>query len=103
MGKRRPFRNCGNCWWFVEYTESFKARCDFDGYCQLSMKPHKCSDVQYCWEAMADLPECDNCGHCTYLGEGDYVCGVGEPVLVIDEWHPTEAYLACEGKSWIEK
>lgn len=103
MGKRRPVRNCGNCWWFVEYLESFKARCDFDGYCQYDMKPHKCSDKCEDWTKMHTLMGCDNCDHCAYLGGGDFVCGLGQPVLVMEEWQPTEAYYACKGKHWIER
>lgn len=39
------------------------------------------------------------CDHCTYIGEGDFICdsGPGEPVLVVDDWEPTENYLQCKG------
>lgn len=35
------------------------------------------------------------CDECQYIGEGDFVCMKGDPVLVIDEWVPTDQYLRC--------
>lgn len=44
--------------------------------------------------------QCDPglCDHCTYIGGGDFLCdrpGLDEPVLVMDEWEPTEHYMEC--------
>lgn len=41
------------------------------------------------------------CDHCTYIGEGDFICdlhGVGPDatVFVIEDWEPTEHYLQCQ-------
>ena len=42
---------------------------------------------------------CTGCQHCTYIGEGDFVCAkhICEPdkALVIDGWVPTDNYLQC--------
>lgn len=43
--------------------------------------------------------ECSSCPHCTYIGEGDFVCDkhIHQPdkALVIDEWTPTDNFLQC--------
>lgn len=38
------------------------------------------------------------CDHCTYVGEGDFLCDncPGEAYLVVmSDWEPTEDYLHC--------
>ena len=47
---------------------------------------------------------CENCGNCTYLGEGDFACMADESdaVMVKEEWVPTESYFHCGGKKWEE-
>lgn len=43
------------------------------------------------------------CDHCIYLGEGDFVCmKQSEPILVVDEWTPTDEYLWCQRKKNIK-
>ena len=45
--------------------------------------------------------DCSNCGNCEYVGEGAYACMEGpEPVIVMEEHQPTDAFLFCEGKAW---
>ena len=39
------------------------------------------------------------CDHCMYIGEGDFICDMEEePVLVVESWEPTDAYMMCEAK-----
>lgn len=42
---------------------------------------------------------CDNCGECTYVGDGGYWC-MEHCKLVMDDFEPTEDYFVCGGKSW---
>lgn len=46
-----------------------------------------------------DKRTCDPgmCDNCNYIGEGDFICDRGpEPVLVMDEWEPTENFERCK-------
>ena len=41
------------------------------------------------------------CDHCTYIGEGDFLCDKfeeedGEPTVVMTDWEPTESYVRCK-------
>lgn len=38
------------------------------------------------------------CDHCTYIGEGDFICdkGPGEPVIVVEDWEPNENAGRCK-------
>lgn len=36
------------------------------------------------------------CGHCMYLGEGDFFCDKYE-TFVVGEWEPTDDYMICKG------
>ena len=40
---------------------------------------------------------CINCDHCVYIGEGDYICNVDEPILVMEEFCPNDDYWCCGG------
>lgn len=47
--------------------------------------------------------DCDSCGNCVYIGEGDFACIVKETaVLVKEDFIPNECFLSCEGKRWEE-
>lgn len=38
------------------------------------------------------------CDHCTYVGEGDFLCDNTDDeayVVVMSDWEPTEQYLHC--------
>lgn len=40
---------------------------------------------------------CQNCEHCVYICEGDFICDMDEPILVMEDYTPTEDYLYCDG------
>lgn len=54
------------------------------------------------------IKSCDNCGHCVYMGEGDFACmfDASDAVLVKEEWIPTSEYISGDGKStcldWVD-
>lgn len=41
---------------------------------------------------------CENCINFTPIGEGDHICIANEPVLILDDYMPTENYFYCKGK-----
>ena len=50
---------------------------------------------------ITDKPEaCITCEHCIYIGEGDYICDVDEPVLVMEEHLPSDDYYYCGGADY---
>ena len=48
---------------------------------------------------LTDMLNCHNCENCTYIGEGDYMCGMSNEI-VISDWQPTEDYYTCEGREF---
>lgn len=46
---------------------------------------------------------CLNCCHCIYIGEGDYICDVDEPIIVMEEHCPNDNYWYCAGCDWEEE
>lgn len=38
------------------------------------------------------------CDHCTYIGDGDFLCDKGTPVpiLVVESWEPTSEAGRCQ-------
>ena len=39
----------------------------------------------------------EECEHCLYIGEGDFVCDLNDDYkIVIEDFEPTEDYLICE-------
>jgi len=48
------------------------------------------------------VKSCENCEHCTYIGDGDYVCFAdpSDAQIVKSEHIPTDDYFCCEGKDW---
>jgi len=46
---------------------------------------------------MCDPGMCDNC---QYIGEGDFICDDAPegPVIVAEDWEPTENYLRCKSR-----
>jgi hypothetical protein len=46
---------------------------------------------------------CQNCEHCIYLCEGDFICDMDEPTLIIEEWQPTKDYYNCGGVDFEEQ
>ena len=59
------------------------------------MSKMKRRSMKMCYPAM--------CDHCTYIGEGDFICDRfededGNPAIVVmSDWEPTEDYLKCKG------
>lgn len=46
---------------------------------------------------------CESCGHCLYIGEGDFICDAGDrPVMVISDFMPMPKYRYCDGREWEE-
>lgn len=46
---------------------------------------------------------CETCVNFTPIGEGDHICIADEPVLILDDYTPTENYFYCGGskhESW---
>lgn len=43
--------------------------------------------------------ECSYCLKCTFICEGDAICSLvdADPVLVLENHHPTGAYMWCDG------
>lgn len=42
---------------------------------------------------------CYNCGHCVYIGEGDYICDMSHGI-VMEDWIPADDFYSCEGKDY---
>lgn len=55
------------------------------------------------------IAACETCDNCIAIGEGDHICyevesDDGEPAtMVISEYVPTEEYLKCGGKKYVER
>ena len=43
---------------------------------------------------------CENCANFVPIGEGDHVCIADEPILILDDYEPTEDYYYCNGESY---
>ena len=51
-----------------------------------------------------NLPKiCSTCANCVYIGEGDYICDVDEPILVMEDHMPNENYCCCNECDWEEQ
>ena len=47
--------------------------------------------------------DCDSCGNCVYIGEGDFACIAKETAVIVKEdFAPNEYFLNCEGELWEE-
>ena len=46
---------------------------------------------------------CSTCANCIYIGEGDYICDVDEPILVMEDHMPNENYCTCNECDWEEQ
>lgn len=44
---------------------------------------------------------CENCENCLPIGEGDHFCDVIQDIVLAD-YAPTENYLGCDGKGYVE-
>ena len=43
---------------------------------------------------------CINCDNCVYIGEGDSICTLEDPVLVLEDWESTDEYYYCGGEGY---
>ena len=46
---------------------------------------------------------CLTCSHCIYIGEGDYICDVDEPIIIMEEYIPNDNYWYCAGCDYEEE
>lgn len=55
-------------------------------------------------DEVTNMAGCINCENCIPIGEGDHVCfeASEDPILVLDEYEPTDDYFACGGSSYVE-
>lgn len=50
------------------------------------------------------IKTCETCENCIPIGEGDHVCHECEtPIMPISDYNPTDKYLACRGKHYVER
>lgn len=47
-------------------------------------------------------PCCHTCANCTCIGEGDHICIAEEPILVMEDYIPTDEYFSCGGADYEE-
>lgn len=47
-----------------------------------------------------EIKICSNCDHCVYIGDGDYICDVDEPVVVMEDHCPNDNYIYCGLADW---
>lgn len=45
---------------------------------------------------------CETCINCLPIGEGDHICDATTPVMVIEDYAPTDDYYWCGGSKWEE-
>ena len=56
------------------------------------------------WKTKKNQPKiCSTCANCVYIGEGDYICDVDEPIIVMEDHMPNENYCACNECDWEEQ
>lgn len=46
---------------------------------------------------------CENCENCIYIEEGDSICNISDPEIVIDNWVPIKYAENCKGYKEIEQ
>lgn len=46
---------------------------------------------------------CSTCANCICIGEGDFICDVDEPILVMEDYIPTEDFCCCNECDWEEE
>lgn len=50
------------------------------------------------------IGDCFNCGNCIYYAEGDSYCDyTNDFPFVFEDWVPTDKFMWCKGKHWIEQ
>ena len=46
---------------------------------------------------------CELCDECIPIGEGDHLCTLEEPKVIIENYQPTAEYYWCKGKYFGER
>ena len=50
---------------------------------------------------LTDKINCHNCENCCYVGEGGYMCGCNNEIVIDDFVIPTDEFYWCEGKEFV--
>ncbi len=51
-----------------------------------------------------EIKICNNCDHCIYIGEGDYICDADEkPIIIMEEHLPNDNFWWCASSEWEEE
>ena len=52
-----------------------------------------------------EIKGCEYCDSLIPIGEGDHICTDcgGEPKIVICDYNPTDEYMACGGRHFVER
>ena len=45
---------------------------------------------------------CETCVNFIPIGEGDHICDASAPVMVLEDYTPTDKYYWCKGEHWEE-
>ncbi len=45
---------------------------------------------------------CETCANLLPIGDGDHICDASSPVMVMEDYEPTDDYCWCKGKHWEE-
>jgi len=43
---------------------------------------------------------CNTCVNCVYIGEGDFICDYEEPVLIMEDFTPSDDFMYCNGENY---
>ena len=38
---------------------------------------------------------CEQCENCVYIGEGDFICTLESPIIIMEDFCPNENYMYC--------
>ena len=44
---------------------------------------------------------CVDCDNLMCIGEGDFICTADEPVLVMEDYAPSDGYFCCGGADYV--
>ncbi|HJB83081.1 MAG TPA: hypothetical protein H9711_08025 [Candidatus Mediterraneibacter intestinavium] len=45
---------------------------------------------------------CETCVNFIPIGKGDHICDASAPVMVLEDYTPTDKYYWCKGEHWEE-
>lgn len=52
---------------------------------------------------MKEIKQCNDCGNCLAIREGDFICSEHPGSIVLENYEPGEDFLICGGKEFTEK